>query len=367
MKKLYKGLIPFCIVLCVCLSLSVFAFRTYWLYDRNDIEVINQLIEENNLEFAKNMPEDWKHFVKWNDDFPKHIIELWQPDYVHEKRVYDVVDFSKLKELRKLHWTVYKANSVILPENLIELHCEYSGIEEIDISKSQKLITINCMGNNLKNLDLTGMTELEVLYCEENQLVTLNLLDCENLMWLYCSDNQLEELILPETAPYLSMVNCQNNQLKKLDIKEYPQLQDLHCSNNQIETLELKNLPNLEYVSCDTNQITVLTVKNLPALTHLYCQNNPLEYLNISDVPSLEMLHCSEERGRIQLNGRMELIAFDYPSRTAMVKAEPPQGKWLGGITGLPEGTEIIDNTATFQLTWSAVNLTPRYWDDNLK
>ena len=63
----------------------------------------------------------------------------------------------------------------------------------------------------------------------------------------------------------------------------------------------------------------------------------------------------------------MKLISFDYPSRTVTVKAEPPAGKYLGGITGLPEGTEIIDNTATFQLTWSAVNLTPRYWDDSLK
>ena len=33
----------------------------------------------------------------------------------------------------------------------------------------------------------------------------------------------------------------------------------------------------------------------------------------------------------------------------------------------LPEGTEIIDNTATFQLTWSVVDLTPRYWPDGLK
>ena len=53
MKQLYKGLVPLCIVLCVCLGLSAFALRTYWLYDRNDVEVINQLIEENNLDFSK--------------------------------------------------------------------------------------------------------------------------------------------------------------------------------------------------------------------------------------------------------------------------------------------------------------------------
>ncbi len=367
MKQLYKGLVPFCIVLCVCLVLSAFALRTYWLYDRNDVEVINQLIEENNLEFDKNTPEDWKQFVKWNDNFPKRIVYMHQPDYTHERRSYNVVDFSNLTELKDLHWYVYKTNKLVLPENLERLSCNETEIDEIDFSRAAKLKSIECMRCNLKSLDLSGMTELEVLYCGENKLTRLNLSDCENLMWLHCRDNQLQELILPETAPYLSMMDCQNNQLKKLDVTGLTSVRDLHCSNNQLTALEVKNLSNLEWLTCDDNQITELTIENLPKLTHLYCKNNPLEELNIADVPSLEMLHCSEERGRIALNDGIELISFDYPSRTVTVKAEPPAGKWLGGITGLPEGTEIIDNTATFQLTWSVVDLTPRYWPDGLK
>ena len=165
----------------------------------------------------------------------------------------------------------------------------------------------------------------------------------------------------------LNMLDCQNNQLKVLDVTECTWLQDLHCSNNQLTALDISNMRNLEAVTCNDNQITDLTVTNLPRLTYLYCQNNPLEELNIANVPSLEMLYCSEERGRIRLRGRMELISFDYPSRTVTVKAEPPAGKYLGGITGLPEGTEIVDDTATFQLTWSVVDLTPRYWDESLK
>ena len=174
-------------------------------------------------------------------------------------------------------------------------------------------------------------------------------------------------MILPETASVLKMLDCQNNQLKVLDVTECTWLQDLHCSNNQLETLEVMDLSSLEFISCNDNQITGLTAENLPRLTHLYCQNNPLEELNIANVPSLEMLYCSEERGRIRLRGRMELITFDYPSRMVTVKAEVPDGKWLGAIKGLPEGTEIVDDTATFQLTWSVVDLTPRYWDDSLK
>ncbi|MBR2627908.1 MAG: leucine-rich repeat domain-containing protein [Peptococcaceae bacterium] len=367
MKQLYKGLVPLCIVLCVCLGLSAFALRTYWLYDRNDVEVINQLIEENNLDFSKNTPEDWNQFINWNHELPRRITTLHQPDYVHEKRSYDIVDFSKLTELKTLRWYVYKTNVLVLPENLEHLSCVDSGIEKIDVSRSEKLKTINCTRNNLKRLDLSKMTELEILECGENQLASLNLSNCKNLLWLFCEDNQLQQLILPEAAPMLSMINCQNNQLKKLDVTSLTSLMDLHCSNNQLETLEVKDLSSLEFISCNDNQLTELTAKNLPKLTHLYCQNNPLEELNIADVPSLEMLHCSDERGRIAFNGGIELISFDYPSRTVTVKAEPPAGKWLGGITGLPEGTEIIDNTATFQLTWSVVDLTPRYWPDGLK
>ena len=367
MKQLYKGLVPLCVVLCVCLGLSAFALRTYWLYDRNDVEVINQLIEENNLDFSKNTPEDWKQFTNWNHELPRRITSLHQPDYNHEKRTYDVVDFSALTGLETLRWYVYKTNVLVLPENLEHLSCVDSGIEKIDFSRSKNLKTIDCTRNNLKHLDLSRMTGLEILECGENQLVSLNLSNSQNLVWLFCEDNQLQQLILPKAAPMLSMINCQNNQLKKLDVTGLTSVRDLHCSNNQLTALEVKNLSNLEWLTCDDNQITELTIENLPKLTHLYCKNNPLEELNIADVPSLEMFHCSEERGRIVLNDGIELISFDYPSRTVTVKAEPPAGKYLGGITGLPEGTEIVDDTATFQLTWSVVDLTPRYWDESLK
>lgn len=366
MKQLYKGLIPLCVVLCVCLGLSDFTLRTYGPYHHNDMKVIQRLIDENNLKYPKYQPSKWD-FLSWSETMPKRIVHMHQPDYVGEMRTYDIVDFSELSELKNLHWYVYKTNTLILPENLETLNCTESIIEEVDFSQSKKLKEIICARNNLKSLDLSGMAELEILHCYENQLTSLDLSECGKLRELYCEENQLEELILFESAPYLSRINCQNNQLKKLDVTDCPQLLDLHCGNNQLEALELRDLPNLEFVSCDANQITGLTAENLPALTHLYCKNNPLEELNIADVPSLEMFHCSEERGRIVLNDGIELISFDYPSRTVTVKAEPPAGKYLGGITGLPEGTEIVDDTATFQLTWSVVDLTPRYWDESLK
>ena len=194
MKQLYKGLVPLCVVLCVCLGLSAFALRTYWLYDRNDIEVINQLIAENNLDISQNVPEEWNYFVMWNDSFPKRIVYMHQPDYTTVRKSYDVVDFSGLTELTDLHWVVHKTNVLVLPENLEQLTCEESGLEEIDVSRAKKLKSINCIRNNLKSLDLSGMTELEMLYCGENQLTSLNLSESEKLRYLYCEDNQLQEL-----------------------------------------------------------------------------------------------------------------------------------------------------------------------------
>ncbi len=365
MKQLYKSLVPLCVVLCVCLGLSDFALRTYGAYDKNDVAVIQQLIEKNNLDYPKYRPTEWD-FMCWSETMPKRIIYMHQPDYGHEKRSYDVVDFSELTELKDLRWYVYKTNTLILPENLELLSCNETEIDKIDFSRAKKLKSIQCMMNNLRSLDLLGMTELEILYCGENQLASLNLSDCENLRWLYCEGNQLLELVLPESAP-LQMLNCHSNQLKEIDVTGLTSLRDLHCSNNQLTSLDISNLPNLEAVTCNDNQIVNLTAENLPKLTHLYCKNNPLEVLHIANLPALEMLHCSEERGRIVLHGGAELLSIDYPTRTVTVKAEPPAGKYLGGITGLPEGVEIVDNTATFQLTWSVVDLAPRYWDDSLK
>ena len=47
-------------------------------YSQNDIDVINQLIERNGLQFQQNTPDsrDWQNAIKWNDANPAQIKEL---------------------------------------------------------------------------------------------------------------------------------------------------------------------------------------------------------------------------------------------------------------------------------------------------
>lgn len=362
MRKFYKGLVPICLLLCICMGLSVYALRIYWFYDRNDVEVINQLIEEAHLQIPKNVPERCDWFCTWSEKTPKKIVRLYQPDFIENRRVYETVDFSKLSGLVDLSWYTYKTKTLILPENIKSLSCEGSNIEEIDFSCAKNLKFIDCSGNNLRVLDLSGMTELEVLYCDNNQLKKLSLPDSKKLRFINCRENQLEEVLLPD-SDFLEFVGCQQNQLTSLNVSHLLALKDLYCAHNQLSELDVTGLSALEYFDCSDNKITELTVQDLPNLHYLYCQNNPLRQLDIAHLPTLKMLYCSDERGRLYLNDGIEIVSFDYLSRMVTVKAESPDGKWLGGITGLPDGIELVNNTATFPMSWMVVELTPRFWE----
>ena len=363
MKQLYKGLVPLCIVLCVCLGLSAYVLRTYWLYDRNDVEVINQLIEENNLDYPKYQPSKWD-FVNWaqreNEPLKAHGINF------HSDLSIPVADLSQLDNMEYFWDESGTVETLLLPASAKTVRCRQGILKTLDCSRATALESLRCDGNQLTELDLSNAKMLDSLDCSDNQLTMLNITGLDALEEVKCEGNRLETLDLTGVSG-LVRLDCDDNLLKELNCSEKKKLCEIECSNNQITELHLDGALNLKDLRCENNQLTKLRMADLPKLEYVRCAENPFKQVIVDNLPSLEYLNCSKERGRIVLYGGMKLISFDYPSRTVTVKAEPPAGKYLGGITGLPEGTEIVDDTATFQLTWSVVDLTPRYWDESLK
>jgi len=307
------------IIVLLCFGIIMTGCTGFSVYDSKDVEVINTIIEENNLDIRKNTPSKWE-FVLWTEETPKRIKTLYQPQQI----AYGVVDLSDLDALEKLLWYSQKTDMLILPENVLDVNLNRAGIKNLDCSRAEKMEILECSGNELTELDLSAAKSLERLDCQYNQLISLDLKKCMNLRYL----------------------NCAKNQLAVLNIDGLNKLETLYCCENDLAELIIIDLPKLESVDC---------------------KDNPLETFHISNVPALKALLCSNDRGRIQWTDGITFVSFDYPSRVITLNAEPPKGYFLGGITNLPEGVEIVDNTVQFQLPYSFYELTPRFWELSLK
>lgn len=322
MKRRWK--LGIAIVLLCCFAVAMAGcFGQFFTYDRNDVAVINKIIEENELSIRKNKPSEW-NFVLWTEDKPKKIKGLLAPDIADGNSEFGVVDLSGLSGLEQVNWFTGKTKALILPETVMYVNCSSNGLEVLDCSLAKNLKELVCSENELAELDVTGLYYLEVL-------------------------------------------DCTDNQLQVLDLTDNVQLLSLACGNNQLTELNVTALKQLTQLYCYQNEIMDLSVRDLPALEELYCYENPLERLELRNLPNLYTLHCSEERGRVRLGDGLMLVDFDYPARVITLKAEPPAGYFLGGITNLPEGVEIVDNTVQFQLPYSYYELTPRFWENILK
>ena len=362
MEKKYKIQILICVVIIVCLIASGY-IAPYFMYDQNDVAAVYRLIAENNLDYPKYQPSKWD-FVNWaqreNEPLKAHGIHF------HSDLSIPVADLSQLDNMEYFWDESGTVETLLLPASAKTVRCRQGILKTLDCSRATALESLRCDGNQLTELDLSNAKMLDSLDCSDNQLTMLNITGLDALEEVKCEGNRLETLDLTGVSG-LVRLDCDDNLLKELNCSEKKKLSEIECSNNQITELHLDGASNLKDLRCENNQLTKLRMADLPKLEYVRCAENPFKQVIVDNLPSLEYLNCSKERGRIVLYGGMKLISFDYPSRIVTVKAEPPAGKYLGGITGLPEGTEIVDDTATFQLTWSVVDLTPRYWDDSLK
>ncbi len=361
MRNLYKGLIPLCLILCVCLGMSAYALRIYWLYDYSDVQAVNQIIEENDLDIPKNDPEAWE-FVGWDNSQPKRITSIaWRNEGKNPVH-FGVVDLSGLTEMNYILWQTDRTDLLIVPEDVVKINCDNGGVQALDLSGAKRLEILNCQWNELRELVLEGLPNLKSVNCENNDIVSLTLKELPSLQGISCGHNQLERLDISDCRA-LTNLQCNDNRLKELILSETPLLSLLICENNQLTSLNVTECYNLERLYCGYNQIRELTLRDLPEFKVLRSANNPLENVYLDNLPVLESIDCTEQRGAVHLRPGMEFVSFDYPTLTITVKAEPPEGYWLGGITGLPDDVEIVDNTAEFQLTYMDRVLEPRFWE----
>lgn len=307
MPKKNNGLVMFCLLLCVCFGLAGYTIAVTPVYDQRDVAVINRLIEENDLDLPKNMPQEWddRIGIGWSETYPKRIEWLW---FGAEQPI-GTADLSDLQQLQSLFWHTV-TDTLILPENVEQVYCSYNQLKQLDCSKAKQLKKLQCEGNQLTELDLSISKELELIAVNDNQLTRLTFQNLPNLTALHCQNNQLTELNLPD-LPSLKILDCWANQLKQLQFKNVPKLESVWCYDNQLQELDTAELEGLINLRCEGNQLQQLSVKNLTQLERLTCYDNPLEQLQLENLPSLCYLDCGRWPS-MSLNGDVQLKSFDY-------------------------------------------------------
>ena len=305
-------------VVCMFLTVPVLA-QTPGIYNAGDVAVINDMIDNNGLQWTKADPADGSYIsdgwigAHWSDEETgKRIVIL---DIVNQSLTGDL-DVSKLTGLQELlcsSWIIMENSSDPLPpyselnneqlnrltslnasgcSNLRQLDCRFNLLTSLDVSACTGLEFLDCAVNQLEELNVAELTLLKRLYCSNNNLTSLTVTGCTGLEHLYCTDNSLTTLDVSGLIG-LSWLYCSNNSLTSMDMSGLSGLQWLFCGDNDFTSLDVSELTGLERLSCEVNRLTSLDVSALYNLRIFYCAYNNLTSLDLTGCVALQELSCS--------------------------------------------------------------------------
>ena len=181
------------------------------VYSKNDVDVINAIIDNNNLSATKDDPASWGSnggFAKWDDSSPKRITRL-------------DLDNASLQGT-------------------------------LDVSGLSSLTWLDCTNNQLVTLNVSGLASLTTLICSDNQLGMLDVSKNTALTWLFCNNNQLGTLDVSGLS-YLTTLSLENNLLTSFTSKEGKSL---------TITPSMGGTVMITGFSLDTNEVTLTATPN---------------------------------------------------------------------------------------------------------
>lgn len=126
--------------------------------------------------------------------------------YIDYVRI-DYLDLSSCNKLQKITIDHGSLKKLILPESVVDLHCPWSLLTELDLSHCKNLKRLIVFENRLSELDVSGLSELEILSCGDNNLSSLDVSKNKNLKRLYCASNNFEVLDISQN-PNIEVLEC---------------------------------------------------------------------------------------------------------------------------------------------------------------
>ncbi|MCC2833656.1 MAG: hypothetical protein ACLUQK_13840 [Clostridium sp.] len=176
---------------------------------------------------------------------------------------------------------------------LNELNCTGTAIEELDISRNLNLKTFACASTKINTLDINNNTKLKYLDYSSTKINTLDVHNITELTDLYCNDTEISEIDVSKNTK-LRNLGCKDTRIKELNLSKNPELMALYCANTEISELD---------------------VSSNPALIQLYCYDTPLAWLNIGTNNQMidSEFRISDSNLTIQVPGETFDITKLYP------------------------------------------------------
>ena len=204
------------------------------------------------------------------------------------------LDVSNNTALTILNCSNIGINSLDVSNNiaLTTLNCSVTGISSLDVSKNTALKTLTCSGTGISSLDVSKNTALTSLNCSNiAELTTLNVNGASVLTDLYCYSTGISNLDVSNNTA-LKTLQCYSTGISSLDVSKNTALTSLQCYSTGISNLDVSNNTALTTLDCSNTGISSLDVSKNTALTTLKCYSTGISSLDVSKNSALKTLDC---------------------------------------------------------------------------
>ena len=279
MKRFIKPL-----VFLLALSLIIIPINPTVSYAADD-DIVVEINKENFPDpVFRNFLLNGSHYVWDEDDNQIEVVYDANKDgFLSEGEI------ANMKQLLTAETYIKDLKGVEYLTSLIEIDCQRSSLNYMDLTSNTELLILNCYKCDLKGaLDLSKNTKLEGAACHNNrELTSIDVSGCTELTSLTCDSTGVTELDLSNN-PKLQSVSFADTGMTKIDLRNNPELAMISAYNTDITHLDLSANPKLEFLDASNCKLGFLDLSANPNMLYLNLSNNPLGWVNIGNNPSLE-------------------------------------------------------------------------------
>lgn len=278
MKKTLKRILTFTLIITVLVascSLTVFATES-----TTGIAINEENFPDENL---RNLLLNGYYYI-WDDDGnPTEIVYDANKDgYLSNNEI------ANIRQLQVQQSPITDLKGIENLTSLIEIGCQYSAVEKMDLSGNKELLYLSCHKANLQGeLDLSENTKLQMVTCHKNpQLTAVNISNCKDLSFIDITATGITQLDISNNHE-LTGIALDATNISSINTKNNEKLKTISAYNTQLTCLDLSNNQELEYLDVSNSKLKGLDVSTNDTLTYLNASGNPLAWLNIGNNQNL--------------------------------------------------------------------------------
>ncbi len=191
---------------------------------------------------AADVAIDEKHFP--DEVFREEVVRKFD---TNRNGVLSDAELRAVKEVRAGERDIHSLKGIEYFTSVTLIHCQYSYLTELDVSRNTELVQLNCFGNSIETLDLSRNRKLEKLVCGMCAMTELDVSKNKELKLLYCSYSQLKELDVRKNEKLIELKLSNSSSLEKVRIGQKKYLEVLWTSNCiSLKELDISGCPILK-------------------------------------------------------------------------------------------------------------------------